>query len=218
MHIPDTADDCPSTHYHTRAPVRTFQDDEYNCECRRFRLSDFGTGGHAMDSGSAAVWNHVSSIPLMVEPGGDDQNLLCTSLVDWISGDRQGPTSRLLNELSIREQQQQHYGNIIQFSRLTRCWHTRWFRNSENRTHNTASRLKHDAYVCVRQHCWINTPCWVSRLQNMHVEGGRTHYMRTQTTALPPRGRHYTGMAIFRWGVVVTHFRRKKHTELTRKL
>lgn len=136
---------------------------------------------------------------------------LCTSLVDWISGDRQGPTSRLLNEQSIREQQQQqHYGNIIQFSRLTRCWHTRWFRNSENRTHNTASRLKHDAYVCVRQHCWINTPCWVSRLQNMHGEGGRTHYMRTQTTALPPRGRHYTGMAIFRWGVVVTHFRRKK--------
>lgn len=38
-------------------------------------------------------------------------------------------------------------------------------------TLHTASRLKHDAYVCVRrQHCWINTPCWVSRLQNMHGE------------------------------------------------
>uniref|UniRef100_A0A8D8MSP4 (northern house mosquito) hypothetical protein n=1 Tax=Culex pipiens TaxID=7175 RepID=A0A8D8MSP4_CULPI len=83
-------------------------------------------------------------------------------------------------------------------------------------TLHTASRLKHDAYVCVRrQHCWINTPCWVSRLQNMHGElqhtgvGKNTLYENTDYSALPPRGRHYTGMAIFRWGVVVTHFRRK---------
>uniref|UniRef100_A0A8D8AU04 (northern house mosquito) hypothetical protein n=1 Tax=Culex pipiens TaxID=7175 RepID=A0A8D8AU04_CULPI len=96
--------------------------------------------------------------------------------------------------------------------------HTRWwFRNSENRTHctlpaglSTMRTCAYDDNTAGSTHlagCRDFRTCTESF--NTPGVGKNTLYENTDYSALPPRGRHYTGMAIFRWGVVVTHFRRK---------